>query len=98
MILHERNWRVGHLEIDLIMESNDLIHIIEVRSLQDAILVSPKETVIRKKQKRLIRAASAYVYKKNILKDVVFDIVSVIFKGDTYEIEYIEDAFLPLHD
>lgn len=96
LTLCERNWRTGHLEIDLIMENNISIHFIEVRSLQNSEQVFPRDTVIKKKQKRIIRAAASYIYKKRIAKEVIFDIVSVVFSNNKYEVEYIENAFLPM--
>lgn len=96
LILRDRNWRIRHLELDLIMEDSERLHIIEVRSRREPINIEPYETVDFKKQRFLIKAASSYVYKKKIYKDVVFDIVSVIFKEKDFEIDYIEEAFLPI--
>lgn len=95
MMLRDRNWRIRHLELDLIMETENELHIVEVRSRKFPALVSPAETVLRKKQRNIIRAAAIYVGMKNISKEVVFDIVSIIFLEDGYSLEYIENAFLP---
>lgn len=101
-LLIERNWRVGHKEIDLIMKStgndplDEVLHIIEVRSLSEPFLLMPSESVTRKKQKLVISAASGYVRKYKIECCTQFDIVSVIFKGNgEYLIDYIPDAFAP---
>lgn len=96
LVLRERNWRAKHLEIDLIMESRDYLHIIEVRSRMRHDPVEPKDTVDKKKQQRLIRAASSYIFKNDIRKDTLFDIVSVVFDGGKPQLEYIEDAFTPI--
>lgn len=95
MILRDRNWRIRHLELDLIMETETELHIVEVRSRKSPVLVSPAETVLWKKQRNIVRAAAIYVGMKNISKEVVFDIVSIIFLEDGYSLEYIENAFLP---
>lgn len=95
MILRDRNWRIRHLELDLIMETETELHIVEVRSRKSPVLVSPAETVLGKKQRNIVRAAAIYVGMKNISKEVVFDIVSIIFLEDGYSLEYIENAFLP---
>lgn len=100
--LLERNWRVGHYEIDLIMRSGNLqqnsgvVHIVEVRSLSSSRLQRPIETVGQKKRNSLISAASSYLLRNSIDSPVQFDIVSVLF-GDTTEpeIEYFPDAFAP---
>lgn len=95
--LRERNWRCGHLELDLVMEDDSRIHIIEVRSRTAPYLISPLESVDRTKQRKIIRAASAYVKRYRIRKEVVFDIVSITYFEDKYNIEYYEGAFFPLY-
>ena len=93
--LRDRNWRCRHLEVDLVMESERELHIVEVRSRRYPAMMTPSASVDRKKQGHLIRAASSYVRRKKIDKDVVFDIVSIVFYKDNYHLEYIENAFLP---
>ena len=96
MALRERNWRVGHLEVDLIMEDEASVRIVEVRSLRGGERVLPKDTVMRQKQRFLTKAASAYASRYKIRKDIYFDIVSIVVKGDKYELEYIPEAFYPI--
>lgn len=95
--LRERNWRHHHLEVDLIMEDERYVHIVEVRTRTAPYLVSPAESVKKGKQRRLFRAASAYALKYNIRKEIVFDIVSIVYVAQGYEIEYLEGALLPLY-
>jgi len=94
-LLLEKNWRNRHQEVDLIMKYNGVIHFIEVRSLRSTELHRPKETVLLKKQRNLIKAAQSYIYKKNVVCELCFDIVSVSFISDKPIIEYIPEAFLP---
>ncbi len=102
LTLLARNFRAGHREIDLIMQSRPsadkkgTVHIIEVRSLSEPLLKLPFETVDKSKQKKVISAAAKYIYRNNILLDVQFDIVSVTFKADGgVDIEYFPNAFAP---
>lgn len=95
--LRERNWRCGHLEVDLIMEDDTFLHIVEVRSRTVPYMLSPSDSVNRSKQRKLFRAASAYVAGYDIRKEVIFDIVAITYEGDKYEIEYYEGALIPLH-
>lgn len=100
LTLRERNWRCGHLEVDLIMEDREYVHIIEVKSRTAPYLVSPEDAVVKEKQRRLFRAASAYVKRYHFTKEVIFDIVSVTFIGeghDEYDIEYYKGAFIPIY-
>lgn len=102
LTLLKRNYRAGHREIDLIMKSghfdlkNEMIHIVEVRSLSEPLVKLPFETVDRKKQRAVISAAARFIFRNNIHFDTRFDIVSVIFKvGGLVEIKYFPDAFAP---
>lgn len=95
-VLRERNWRCSHWEIDLIMESERLLHIIEVKSLKAPSARDPFEQVDWKKRLNLIRAARSYVVTKKVEKEVCFDIVSITFKDKEYDLEYIPNAFLPI--
>ncbi len=102
LTLVKKNFRAGHKEIDLIMESGfgccakRRVHIIEVRSLSEPLIKLPFETVDKTKQRAVISAAARFIYRYNINLDVQFDIVSVIFKIDgESEVEYLPDAFAP---
>ena len=93
--LLDRNWRSGYREIDLVMEGDDGLHIVEVRSLMESGNI-PYESIDRRKQRMVISAAARYVYEKRIQTEVRFDVVSVVFgKGDAVSIEYFPDAFAP---
>lgn len=96
MKLLARNWRNGHKELDLIMEEDKFLRIIEVRSRNYPNIVSPRETVGRKKQTLVIKAANAFVLEYHIQKEIVFDIISIIFNGPEYSIKYIPGAFTPI--
>jgi len=94
--LLDRNWRSGHKELDLVMESGDRVHIVEVKTLTPPLLVQPFEKVDATKQTRLASAARHYIAVRHIRKEVQFDVVSVILDGDDVEVEYIPEAFYPI--
>ena len=92
----ERNWRTGRLEVDIIARIDDQMVIAEVKTRTDGFLESIGEAVNKKKQNLLIRAANAYIVKKNMDLDVRFDIITVIFEGKTkFQVQHIENAFYP---
>ncbi len=104
LVLLTRNWHWGHCELDLVMMNKEFIHFIEVKSLRYPNNTEPFEAVNAKKRKNLFFAARGFLKSwewndklhRNILcKEVVFDIVSVVFNGDFYTIEHIENAFSP---
>lgn len=91
----ETNWQSGHKEIDIIAQKDDQLVIVEVKARKTAFFGEPEEFVTKSKQKMLIAAANHYLLKKNLDLEVRFDIISVLFKGDNYRVNHIEDAFYP---
>lgn len=100
-IILERNWRWSHLEVDIISLHKGEIHFVEVKTRVGPLAAEPEECVNLQKQKRLVRAAEAYLHspKKNTKGtdfDIVFDVFSVIFEGDNVELRYFPRAFIPM--
>ena len=62
----ERNWRFGKEEIDIIARLEDQLVIIEVKTRNSDFFGEPHEFVSKSKQAHLIRAAHAYVEKKDL--------------------------------
>lgn len=93
----ERNWRFRRLEIDIIARSESELIIAEVKTRRADFLEPPAESVNKRKQKLLIRAANAYVSISKLNLDVRFDIITVIFTNKTnFRICHIKNAFYPL--
>lgn len=91
----EVNWRVSHLEVDIIAEHEDYLCIVEVKTRSAGYLVEPEFAVNKSKQNLLIRAANAYVSRNSIDKEVRFDIVSVVIGLKETKVELIQNAFYP---
>ena len=56
----QRNWRSGHLEIDLISEDDFGLHFVEVKSRTAPIEAAPEENVNPRKQGKITSAAPLY--------------------------------------
>ena len=98
MKLLERNWRSGHKELDLVMEEDGFIRIVEVRSRTFPAQIDPFESVDTVKRKKIMQAAKGFVAANRSRikgKEVVFDVVSILFNGELFKIEYIREAFAP---
>ena len=93
--LIETNWRFGSDEIDIIAYNKNFCVIIEVKTRSNNAFGEPEESVSKQKQKFLIRAANVFVQQRKIENEVRFDIISVLFSGNTQKINHIEDAFYP---
>lgn len=91
-ILHA-NWRINHLEVDIICEKNNLLVFVEVKTRNTDYFGNPEEFVDKKKEKNIINAAESYIVERNLDHEVRFDIISVIFLKSEIKIHHIEEAF-----
>lgn len=90
----ERNWRMNHLEIDIIATRGDEIAFVEVKTRTDD-LRDPLEAMTPRKVALLSRAAEAYIRMNRIALTPRFDVVAVIGDAHHRRIEYHKNAFLP---
>ncbi len=101
MVLLARNWRSGHKELDLVMEEGNFIRVVEVKARSWPAMADPLANVDNSKRRKVISAARGFLIarkKEGLLptgREVVFDVVSILFNGDAFKIEYIRDAFAP---
>lgn len=95
-IIHHTNWRMSHLEIDVIAEDNDELVFVEVKTRSSNQFGEPEDAVDYKKEKDLIRLAN--VYLENLQIEVLsrFDIISIILSDSESNITHFEDAFSPM--
>ncbi len=93
-IIRERNWKMGHLEIDLILEKAQTIIFVEVKARKKG-TQDPVDAVDSKKRMRIIRAGDVYLQQVQGRYQYRFDIVT--FEGDRndYEMKHYADAYLP---
>lgn len=89
----ETNWRLGRLEADIIAYMEGTIVIVEVKTRSSQGFGEPEDFVDYKKKKACIKLANAYVRLNWRDEEVRFDIISVIFSGEQYEIKHLEHAF-----
>jgi len=59
----ERNWRVGHLEIDIIATKENILHFIEVktRNRTSVIDFSAQKAMGHRKLQKIVKAANLYI-------------------------------------
>lgn len=97
----ERNWRCGHLEIDVITLAGDGIHFVEVKSRVAPVQGEPQDAVTAAKQQHIASAARRYLSKKSPVLgndlEVLFDVAAVTYDGDNVEINYFPSAFVPIY-
>ena len=91
----DSNWQFGHLELDIIARQGDQLVIVEVKSRNGIRYEHPSEAVTNVKIKRIIEAAEAYIFEKDLNLETRFDVITVIFFGQQFELEHFENAFYP---
>ena len=95
----EHNWRMGHLEIDLIAESKTEIVFTEVKARTTLYgEIRPEEYVDENKKRRMIAAGNAYIKHRKTDKSLRFDIIGILVDPQTQQITYrchMVNAFHP---
>lgn len=89
----ERNWHHQKAEVDILAQKDNIVAVIEVKTRSDDYILSPKESVTRKKIKLLVNAVDFYIQSNQMDVEVRFDIIGIINSGNNYSIEHLEDAF-----
>jgi putative endonuclease len=96
-----RNWRNGHLEIDIVSIDKDGIHFVEVKTRQRNIQAAPQDNVGYKKQARITKAAHGFLKSKEGVPygdhECLFDVVAITFEGKTAKLEWIPQAYIPIY-
>ncbi len=92
--LVSRNYRCRHGEIDLVMLDATTIAFVEVRLRSRTDFGSGAESVDARKQARLLSSAEHYLQRHaTLLADCRFDVVSIRRSGNSYQLEWIRNAF-----
>lgn len=97
----DRNWRYGHLEIDIVALAPDGIHFVEVKSRVAPVQGDPQDAVNAKKQRNIAAAAGKYMSMKgNALgsgMEVWFDVAAVVYDHGSMTVNYFAGAFIPIY-
>lgn len=91
----ERNWRLDHLEIDLIVRKQQRIVFVEVKTRSKAEYADPLQVITKKKLSNLCRSANAYMRLFNLNFTAQFDIIIISGTPDHYTVEHYADAYFP---
>ena len=94
--LVERNFRAGHLEVDIIAKIDIFLVFVEVKTRDENFLYSPESAVNRRKQSNIIRAARYYITSKHRTEEARLDVITVLHKGgQVTDIKHYERAYFP---
>ena len=93
----EQNWRVGHLEVDIIAQKRGLLIFVEVKLRKNARFAEAMEFVDAKKQERIRQTAELYLAEHETQKQPRFDVIEIYapegMQTQNPRIRHLEDAF-----
>ncbi len=91
------NWRIGQLEVDLIVRDGPWLVIVEVKTRTEPVQADWHRMVSRAQQGRLIRAARVFLLRHpDQSLEVRFDVLAILRNRYGHRILHTENAFYPL--
>lgn len=94
-VVRDINWVSGKYELDIVAYRDSTIVVVEVKTRSSIDFAYPEEAVTEKKIRNMVRATDAYMRMFELDMEVRFDVISIVGKEPPFEIEHIEDAFVP---
>ena len=88
-IIRDINWRSGKMELDIVAYRDKTLVVVEVKTRKNNEFLRPEEAVTLRK------ITDAYIRMFDIPFDIRFDIITLVGENEDFQIEHIEDAFLP---
>ena len=89
----DRNWRSGHLELDIVAEDDGTVVFVEVKTRTKGGMQRPFEALTAVKKTRLIRAAQAWISGHEAWNSPCrFDLACVEHSEGTYRTELIRNV------
>lgn len=89
-----KNYKAGGGEIDIVALDKDTFCFIEVKTRNSDVCGLPCEAVSEVKQRRISKAALAFIKERGLLdRKARFDVVSIVYYEDGPRVDLIKDAF-----
>ena len=83
------------MELDIVAYRDKTLVVVEVKTRKNNEFLRPEEAVTLRKIKNIIQATDACIRMFDIPFDIRFDIITLVGENEDFQIEHIEDAFLP---
>lgn len=91
----DRNWRYGHLELDIVCTDWAALVFVEVKARRESIFPHPEDVFTPMKERHMLLAAEAYIMQHNFEISARFDLIAIVMNEKGFEIEHIESVFFP---
>lgn len=97
LIIREQNWRMNHLEIDIVAEDpqHGVLHVVEVKTRTSDKHYNPLDAINRRKRTNLINAANGYMKYYQLKLGIQYDVIVITGHPENFKINYIPKAFQP---
>ena len=93
-LIHERNWRHKHCEVDIIASLGKILHFVEVKTRFSLQYGYPEESISKEKMQHLKYAATAYQFRHPQWKYIQFDVIAItLYQEIVKELFFIEDVY-----
>lgn len=96
--IRETNWRMGHLEIDIVAHepTTNRLHIVEVKTrTQLDSRYDPMQSITKQKINNLVNAANGYIRLFRLPMTVQYDVMIISGAHPDFNIHFIPNAFQP---
>ena len=96
--IRETNWRMGHLEIDIVAHEPAInrLHIIEVKTRTgDTEHFDPMQSINARKIRNLVNAANGYISYYRLPMTVQYDVIIITGTPPDLKIHFFPNAFQP---
>ena len=94
-VIADRNFRLGHSEIDLVARRGEVVAFVEVKTRSGLGYGHPLETITLRKRREIQRVAGAWVARHGRPGDLYrFDAIAILAgSGGVAELEHVENAW-----
>lgn len=88
----EKNLFLGKLEVDIVVEKDNEIVFVEVKTRKNTDFGNPEDYVDSKKEDNLVKASDAYMNMHELDLPYRIDIISILLDQETFQIKHFENA------
>lgn len=91
----ETNWKLNHLEADIIATKDNFIVLVEVKTRRCNVFGNPEDFIDFKKKRACITLLNSYIQMHQRTEEARIDVLSVVLNEHGMNLELIPNAFGP---